>query len=272
MNTFIRFMLLLMLVVTLMTSSSIATAQSADGEDIEYSNDVLGFSLTLPATWEGRYIAWETPGGVSFLNAHSNELLGGSSGELFTIGRRNGVLTPEEVLEGSGLRLLAAQTDMFTYVLSGPSGVQYTDVSEAEYLEMRKDIDTILQTVKAIPIIDSADIQVIIDAKRLAFEVPPKIVNDRILVPLRAIFEEMGAEVLWNDQTRTVTAKKGYTVVVLSIGDISPTVNGEVVPLDQPGIIVDGRTLAPLRFVAEAFGGYVIWTDTEKTASILTSL
>jgi N-acetylmuramoyl-L-alanine amidase len=78
----------------------------------------------------------------------------------------------------------------------------------------------------------------------------------------------MGASIAWNNDTQTVTATKGATVVVLAIGSTSPTINGQAVAIDQPGIIVDGRTLAPLRFVAEAFGGTVAWDGSTQTASI----
>jgi hypothetical protein len=111
-------------------------------------------------------------------------------------------------------------------------------------------------------------IKVVIDGKAMSFDVPPQNVNGRILVPLRTIFEEMGAAIDYDGATRTVKATKGDTTVVLTIGDASPTVNGKVVPLDQPGVIVDGRTLAPLRFVAEAFGGTVDWVAAENTAYI----
>ncbi|MCL2167004.1 MAG: copper amine oxidase N-terminal domain-containing protein, partial [Clostridiales bacterium] len=258
------------LIIVLLLSAGALCAQPTDEGDIVYTNDRLGFSLTLPASWADRYIAWENPDAVSFLHAQSNKALGGPYGELFTIIRFDGVLTPEQILEGSGMRLLAAQTEQHTYVLSGPSGVAYTDESEAGYLEMRKDIETILATVKAIPLIPADGIQVIVDGKRLAFDVPPQNVNNRVLVPLRAIFEEMGAEIDYDQATQTVTAAKGDTVVVLTIGDSSPTINGKVVPLDQPGIIIGGRTLAPLRFVAEAFGGAVEWIGDKQTAAILT--
>ena len=113
-------------------------------------------------------------------------------------------------------------------------------------------------------------IKVILDGKRLVFDVPPQNVNGRMLVPLRAIFEEMSASIDYDPATQTVTATKEDTVVVLTIGGTSPTINGVIVSIDQPGIIVDGRTLAPLRFVAEAFGGTVAWDGTTQTATIMT--
>ena len=111
-------------------------------------------------------------------------------------------------------------------------------------------------------------ISVVVDGKALEFEVQPQNINGRILVPLRAIFEEFGAEIFWHDDTKTVIAIKGGTTVVLKIGNNHPTVNGEIVEIDQPGVIVDSRTLAPLRFVAEAFGGTAEWDGAANTAYI----
>jgi len=106
------------------------------------------------------------------------------------------------------------------------------------------------------------------NGEKLSFEVPAQNVNGRVLVPLRAIFEKMGATVDWNPDTETATAKKGDQVVILKINDTKPTVDGKVVEIDQPGVILNGRTLAPLRFVAEAFGGSVEWVSGSNTAFI----
>lgn len=92
--------------------------------------------------------------------------------------------------------------------------------------------------------------------------------NGRILVPLRSVFEKMGAKVNWDSATMTVRAVKGSTAVVLQIGSLAPTINGDVKPIDVAGKIVDGRTLAPLRFVCEAFGGTVDWNADTQTATV----
>jgi N-acetylmuramoyl-L-alanine amidase len=114
----------------------------------------------------------------------------------------------------------------------------------------------------------SGDIQVYLDGQLLSFDVPPQIENDRTLVPLRGIFEAMGASVDWDDAARTVTARREGVVIVLPIGSANPTVNGAVWPLDVPAKIVGGRTLAPLRFVGEGFGGQVSWNETSRTVTI----
>lgn len=107
-----------------------------------------------------------------------------------------------------------------------------------------------------------------LDGKQLSFEVPPSIENGRTLVPLRAIFEAIGATVTWDQATYSATAIKGDTTVILHIGSTTPTINGQVKQLDVPAKIVDGRTLAPLRFVGEAFGGTVEWNQASQLISI----
>ena len=119
------------------------------------------------------------------------------------------------------------------------------------------------------PVFNVEPITVIINGKTLDFDVPPISVNGRILVPLRLIFEEMGADVDWEGGWNPiVTATKGDTVVVLAIGDTLPTINGQVVSIDQPSMIFNERTLAPLRFVAETFDGTVVWDNENQTAHI----
>jgi N-acetylmuramoyl-L-alanine amidase len=109
---------------------------------------------------------------------------------------------------------------------------------------------------------------VILDGQRLNFEVDPIIENDRTLVPLRAIFEAMGAHVQWDAATNTVTAVRDGIKVILTIGSTQPTVDGKVWPLDVPAKIIKDRTLAPLRFVGEAFGGKVEWDQSTYTVTM----
>ena len=117
--------------------------------------------------------------------------------------------------------------------------------------------------------ITASEIDVILNGKVLQFDIPPQIVNNRTMVPLRVIFEELGATVYFNNNTKTVRATAPGIVVVLPIGSTSPTINGEVVEIDQPAIIANGRTLVPVRFVAEAFGADVKWDPSTKTVTIV---
>ena len=113
---------------------------------------------------------------------------------------------------------------------------------------------------------------VVLDGKQLSFSDTQPIIEDgRTLVPLRSIFESMGATVTWNQDTQTATAIKGNKTVILPIGSTEPTINGQVKKLDVPAKIVNGRTLAPLRFVGEAFGGTVGWDQGSQTITIFSA-
>jgi competence protein ComEC len=109
--------------------------------------------------------------------------------------------------------------------------------------------------------------QVILDDKTLTFDVPPTIENDRTLVPLRAIFEALGANVQWDGVTQTVTATKDDIEIKLIIGGQAYK-NGAPVTLDVPAKIINDRTMVPLRFVSEAFGCQVAWDGSTQTITI----
>lgn len=100
----------------------------------------------------------------------------------------------------------------------------------------------------------------------------PRIINDRTMVPLRSIFEALGATVKWDNSTKTVTSVRGDITVKLTIGDHEMKKNDTAIALDSPAVIVDSRTLVPVRAVSEAFGCKVLWNDETKTVSIITEL
>lgn len=101
--------------------------------------------------------------------------------------------------------------------------------------------------------------QVVIDDQSISFQdTQPIIENGRTLVPLRATFEALGADVQWNGDTQTVTATKGSTEIKLVIGG-QALKDGQPVNLEVPAKIIDGRTMVPLRFVGEALGCQVGW-------------
>ncbi len=100
---------------------------------------------------------------------------------------------------------------------------------------------------------------VFLDGQQIEFDVEPTIENGRTLVPLRAIFESLGANVVWEGNTSTVTATKGEINISLQIGNKVAYRNSQAVELDVPGKIIQGRTMVPLRFVGEALDCSVNW-------------
>ncbi len=114
----------------------------------------------------------------------------------------------------------------------------------------------------------SNDISVILNDKKLEFSQSPVIENGTTLVPMRAIFEAMGAEVNWDGETKTVTSSKDNTSIKLTVDSNSAEVNGSNVSLAVPAKIVNGSTMVPLRFVSESLGAEVSWDGETKTVSI----
>ncbi len=116
----------------------------------------------------------------------------------------------------------------------------------------------------------SDEIKVKIDGRQIQFDVPPQIIKNRTMVPLRAIFEALGATVDWDEHTRTVVSTKNGIRVSLTVNYPRIDVNGEDVTLDSPPRIVNGRTLVPVRAISEAFKTNVEWNESEKTVVITT--
>jgi len=112
------------------------------------------------------------------------------------------------------------------------------------------------------------EIKVLVNGTALTFDQPPIIENGRTLVPLRAIFEALGATVDWSQSAQTVTAVKDDVTIVLKIGDAFLTKNGARIALDVPGKLVGGRTLVPARAIAESFGASVGWDQATRTVTI----
>jgi len=107
-----------------------------------------------------------------------------------------------------------------------------------------------------------------INGKDQHFDTAPQNVNGTVIVPMRAIFELLGATIKWDDATQTVTATKGNTTVTLKVGATTATVNGTSVTLAQPAQITNGRALVPTRFVGEALGAKVEWDAANNTVVI----
>lgn len=90
----------------------------------------------------------------------------------------------------------------------------------------------------------------------------PVIINDRTMVPLRFIGEALGAQINWEESTRTVVIISGSKNLRLVVGQA-----GE--GLDSPPVIIGGRTMVPIRYIAEAFGAEVEWLGGSRTVVII---
>lgn len=105
------------------------------------------------------------------------------------------------------------------------------------------------------------DITVSVDGANVNFDSKPVIRNDSTLVGFRAILEALGATVEWDEETRTVTATKDDTVIVLEIGSYTATVNGIEYQLLAAPEIINDRTMVPVRFMSENLNMNVEWNE-----------
>lgn len=114
------------------------------------------------------------------------------------------------------------------------------------------------------------DILVTVDGTTLAFDQPPVIIEGRTLVPMRAIFEKLGAEVEWDDSTKTATGTKDGTVIKIQNQNNIMLKDSTQITLDVPAQIINSRTLVPVRAISEAFGCLVDWNNETRTVIIAT--
>ena len=131
-----------------------------------------------------------------------------------------------------------------------------------------------LGSMLAQPIIAQASspITVTVDGRQVAFpDQEPIIVDSRVLVPVRGVFEEMGFEVDWDEEARAAVLTSDDFLVIIPQGEASFTVNGVTHTPDVPQRIVNNRFLLPLRAVAEAVGGEADWDGAASVAMIFTN-
>lgn len=112
---------------------------------------------------------------------------------------------------------------------------------------------------------------VVVDGQILELDANPLLREGRVLVPLRPIFEALGAVITWDEQARRVNALRGERLISLVMGEETAQVGGVSVPLDVPPQIIQARTMVPLRFVAESMGAEVNWDSYARRVSVNTA-
>lgn len=135
---------------------------------------------------------------------------------------------------------------------------------------MKKTFATLLACMLLF-VANASAVDLFVDGTQLKPDVEPTIVQGRTLVPVRAIFEALGADVGWDDATRTVTATKEDITIRLTIDNITAYINGVPKTLDVPAMIMQGRTMVPARFVAESLNANVRWDADTSTVYVDTT-
>jgi len=113
-------------------------------------------------------------------------------------------------------------------------------------------------------------ITVTVNGRALVMDTQPISRDGRALVPLRVIFEVLGANVAWDPVARTITGTRGNTTMFLQINNRTAKLNGNSITLDVPPAVIDGRTMVPTRFIAESLDAQVNWDGQTRAVSIVT--
>jgi uncharacterized protein YbbC (DUF1343 family) len=122
---------------------------------------------------------------------------------------------------------------------------------------------------QSLPSGGSGQIVIKVRGSAISFDSPPYIdKNNRVIVPVRAIVEALGAEAGWDSKARTVTVRGGGNDVVFKIDSRYVVVNGQTKTMDTTPVIKNNRTMLPARYVAEYLGAEVLWDPGVRTVDI----
>ena len=178
----------------------------------------------------------------------------------------NTVIEPiyQSVLDlGEGIIYARSETENFLFDYNGKqlmklNGQVDYDFSHNGFFAMR-DFDSMKFKIAVNPLVHP---KIYLNKEKVQFsDAYPFIENQRTLVPLRAVFEKLGAEVLWDDSTSTATVKKDDKVISMTEGRNIITVNGVESTIDVSPKIIDDRTYIPLRAFSENLGFTVNWDE-----------
>ena len=114
----------------------------------------------------------------------------------------------------------------------------------------------------------ASPICVYIDNERISFDSEPELFDGTTMVPMRQIFEQLGAEIEWNGELKEVTAVCGLDRIRLRIGSDAAIHNNEVSLLTHAPYIKNGRTMVPLRYLSEALSYDVSWDAKQRRVDI----
>jgi len=118
------------------------------------------------------------------------------------------------------------------------------------------------------------DIRIFLDGKELQSDVSPIIEQDRTLAPMRVVFEALGCNIDWQPQQRAVVASTDTITILLKIDDTEASLFDAIeetrtnISLDVPAMLIDGRTMVPLRFIATSLGCLVDWQPSIRSVII----
>ena len=142
---------------------------------------------------------------------------------------------------------------------------KYDDISQS----YNKEFDESVTNTETSTYSQPDGITVILNGKQLEFDVEPMLINSRTMVPMRVIFEALGADVDWDGTTQTAIGVTKNTTIKITIGKDYLLKNDNIVVLDSPAVVISVRTLVPVRAIAESLDCKVEWYGETQVVEIL---
>lgn len=130
----------------------------------------------------------------------------------------------------------------------------------------------VLTTILTVSASQQPPITVWLNGAPLSFDTDPIMESNRTLVPMRAIFEALGAEVSWEQNTLTAVATNGNVQIEISIDSPIMYKNGQEIALDVPARLISDRTMVPVRAISESFDASVEWKGETQQVIISTAV
>lgn len=159
------------------------------------------------------------------------------------------------------------QTGERTIIFQLDSGNQIKEVNEENNFSERK-IYIFKQSSKVINIFINRKIGYLND-KEIELDTPPLIIRGRTMVPLRFVVESFGGEVFWNNDDKSIRIRFEDKEIIMWINSNIALINNKRYMLDVPPTIINGRTLVPIRFIAESLNSFVFWNSKEQKVTII---
>ncbi len=127
----------------------------------------------------------------------------------------------------------------------------------------------LISIITSVSVFADSDINVSLNGSIIEFADQKPIIQDgRTLVPLRGVFDAMGYEIKWLEDSKTAALIKDGVSIIIKIGSNEIKANGNSVSVDVPAQIINSRTMIPLRAVAEISNATVEWNKDERLASV----
>ena len=146
-----------------------------------------------------------------------------------------------------------------TFISLKDAAKYYTGTQTIQVVEEKKEDSKIV-------IMSIGSKQIIVNNDVVQSDAAPVIQNDRTYVPLRILSDIFGAQCSYDSAAQQVTISKDDDTIVMTVGSDNYTLNNTAAALDAPAYIQQGRTMVPIRFIAEAFGIVVKPTYTQAGA------